>query len=229
MKQLKRIILLIFFVVSVGVGASFTLKVAIGLGAWDAVAQSVSYLSGIKVGTLGMILNISCVAGQLILLKKKFKFKHLLQVPVAIILGVVVNFFLYGVLGAITLDSYIMKLVVLLAAFVIVAFAVSSVMVLDVVTFPLEGFCMALANKTKWKFAVIRQAADIISILVALLLTFGLSLPMTLREGTIIGMLIFGPLLGFFMRIIEPIFRRSDLLNEEAEIIVADIESKKAV
>jgi uncharacterized protein len=228
-KQLKRIILCILFVVIVGMGASFTLKVAIGLGAWDAVAQSVSHLSGIKVGTLGMILNITCVVGQLILLRKNFKLKHLLQVPVAITLGLVVNFFLYDVLGAITIDGYIMKLVVLLAAFVVVAFAVSVVMVLDVVTFPLEGFCMALANKTKWKFPVIRQAVDIISLLVALLLTFGLSLPMTLREGTVIGMLLFGPMLGFFMKRIEPVFRKLDLLNEEkVEKIEVDKNSLRA-
>lgn len=219
MKQLKRILLLSILIVIVGLGASLTLKVAIGVGAWDALAQSFSYLFGIKVGTIGMILNISCVLGQWLILRKNFHFKHLLQVPVVILLGMVINFIFYDVLGAITIDSYIIKLVLLLVALLVLAFAVACVLVLDVVTFPLEAFCLALAKKTKWPFAVIRQSADILSILLAVILTFGFALPLTLREGTIIGMLIFAPLLGYFMKMIKPLFKKLELIDEEPETI----------
>ncbi|MFE8700814.1 YitT family protein [Cytobacillus sp. FJAT-54145] len=219
MKQLKRVLLLSIFIVIVGIGASLTLKVAIGVGAWDALAQSFSYLFGIKVGTIGMILNISCVLGQWLILRKNFHFKHLLQVPMVIFLGMVINFIFYDVLGAITIDSYLMKLVLFVIALIVLAFAVASVLILDVVTFPLEAFCMALAKKTKWKFAVIRQSVDIISILLAVIFTFGFSLPSTLREGTIIGMLIFAPLLGFFMKKIQPLFSKLGLIDVEPETI----------
>nr|WP_263326912.1 hypothetical protein [Neobacillus sp. Marseille-Q6967] len=229
MKQLKRIFLLSILVIIVGIGASLTLKVAIGVGAYDALAQSISYLSGIKVGTIGMILNNFCVLGQWLLLRKDFNFRHLLQVPVSILIGVVVNFVFYDVLGSITIDSYIMKLMLLFVALIVLAFALAAVMVLDVVTFPLEGFCIALAKKAKWKFVVVRQSANILSILLVLLLTFGLSLPLTLREGTIIGMLFFAPLMGYFMKRIQPILRKLELINEEVEKIEADKDSVKAV
>lgn len=228
MKHLKRILLLSFLVIIVGIGASLTLKVAIGVGAWDALAQSLSFLSGVKVGTIGMILNTSCVLGQWILLRKNFKIRYLLQVPVVILIGVVINFIFYDVLGSITIDSYFMKLTLLLAALIILAFALACVMVLDVVTFPLEAFCMALAKKTKWKFPVVRQFADILSILMAALLTFSLALPLTLREGTIIGMLIFAPLMGYFMKKVQPIMKKYDLIDdEEVEKIEVDKESLK--
>lgn len=212
-KQLKRMLVLSILVIIVGIGASFTLKVAIGLGAYDSLAQSISYLLGIKVGTIGMILNCSCVLGQWILLKKDFKFRHMMQVPISIIMGVVINFILYDVLGHITIDSYIIKIMLLFVALIVVAFAIACVLLLDIITFPLEGLCMALAKKTKKNFTVVRQSADILSILLAVILTFGLSLPLPLREGTIIAMLIFAPSIGFFMKRIQPIFTKWELIN----------------
>lgn len=101
---------------------------------------------------------------------------------------------------------------------------VSAVMVLDVVTFALEGFCMAIAQVTKIKFSKIRQGMDILSVLIVLTLTFGFSLPLSLREGTILGMLLFAPLMGFFMGKLQPIFKRLDLLEEEP---IAEIKSEQ--
>ncbi|MFD1362381.1 YczE/YyaS/YitT family protein [Lentibacillus salinarum] len=220
MKQLKRIILLSTLITINGFAVSLTLKAAIGVGAWDALAQSISYLSGIKVGTIGIILNSSCVLGQWILLRKHFSFRHLLQVPVSILLGIVVNVFLYDVFSSIIIDSYAVNLMLLIIGYVIIAGAVGSIMVLDVVTFALEGSCMALAKTTKLKFTVVRQWADILSILFAVLFTFGFSLPPTIREGTIIGMLIFAPLMGFFMKRIRVVFRKLGLIEEVNNIDV---------
>lgn len=217
MKQLKRIFVLSVLITIVGISASLTLKVAIGVGAYDALAQSISFLSGIKVGTIGMILNCSCVLGQWILLRKNFTLRHLLQVPMSILIGVVINLFLYDILSSIIIESYIIKLVILVIALTILSSVIGAVMVLDLVTFPFEGFCMALAKRTKLKFVTIRQSGDFLSILLVVLLTFGFSLPLTIREGTIIAMLMLAPLMGFFMKRIRPIFREFNLIDEEVD------------
>lgn len=229
MKELKRIVLLALLVIVIGIGASLTLKVAIGVGAWDALTQSISFLTTIKVGTVGMMLNISCIVGQLFLLRKKFQLKHLLQLPITILIGFVINFIYYDVLGSVNLDQYVIKLIIFIGALTILAFALAIVMLLDIVTFPLEGFCMAIAKKMNWKFAVVRQSADIISFLLAVGLTFGLSLPLSLREGTVIAMLSFAPLMGYFMKKLQPLLRKWDLLHEEAESIPVNQDSAKAI
>lgn len=215
MRQIKRIIVLTFLIIMVGFGAAVSLKAAIGVGAWDAMAQSFSFLTGFKVGTLGILFNSSCVLGQFLILKKNFKWSQLLQVPVSILLGTMVNFFLYDVLGPLTINHYHINLLLLLAATVFLALVVGAVMTLDVVTFALEGFCMALSQVTGIGFAKIRQAADILSIAVILILTFSFSLPPSLREGTIISMLFFAPLMGFFMGKLRPLFQRFNLLATE--------------
>ncbi len=68
MNLVKRSTLVIFMIILVSFGASLTLKAAVGVGAWDAISQSMSLLTGIKVGTFAMFLNGSCVVGQLIIL-----------------------------------------------------------------------------------------------------------------------------------------------------------------
>ena len=62
-----------------------------------------------------------------------------------------------------------------------------------------------------------------------ILLTFGFSLTITLREGTVIGMLFSAPLIGFFMRRIQPVFKKLDLTNETVGEFITNKDSKKVV
>ncbi len=211
MNLFKRSLFVLIGVILVSFGASLTLKAAVGVGAWDAVSQSVSLLTGIKVGTFAMFLNGSCVVGQLLVLHKNFNISRVLQIGVAILLGVFVNFFYYDLFGSLVLDTYWIRLVTFIIAIIILSFAVAAVMVIDVVTFPLEALCMVVANKTGWNFSKLRQWVDIISIIFSLGVTFLLTQPLVVREGTVIGMLLFGPLLGFFMHKVEPAFKRLNL------------------
>ena len=45
-----------------------------------------------------MILNIACVFGQMIILRKEFKLIQILQIPFCILLGIVINYVLYDIL-----------------------------------------------------------------------------------------------------------------------------------
>ena len=157
MNLFKRSLFVLIGVILVSFGASLTLKAAVGVGAWDAVSQSVSLLTGIKVGTFAMFLNGSCVVGQLLVLHKNFNISRVLQIGVAILLGVFVNFFYYDLFGSLVLDTYWIRLVTFIIAIIILSFAVAAVMVIDVVTFPLEALCMVVANKTGWNFSKLRQ------------------------------------------------------------------------
>lgn len=213
MKIVKRSIVLIFFVTMVSVGCALTLKASIGVGAWDALAQTGSEMFSIPVGTVGMIFNFMCIFIQIIVLRKDFKIIQLLQIPVSILLGSMINFILYDVFGDFVISNYIMQIILLIVGCITSAFAVAAVMVLDVVTFALEGACMAVSNVTHKKFHVLRQLVDVICIIVILIVAFSLDLPLAVREGTIIGMLLFGPLMGIFMKILKPIFKKIKLVE----------------
>lgn len=213
MKTIKRILAVIFSVTMVSVGCALTLKAAIGVGAWDALSQTGSEIFSIPVGTVGMICNFICIAIQIILLKNNFKKIQLLQIPLSILLGTIINFVLYDVFSSFVVDTYIMQIGLLILGYIVCAFFVGAVMVLDLVTFALESACMAVSNITGKKFHVLRQTVDVVCVIVVFILAFSLDVPLAIREGTIIGMLIFGPLMGIFMKILKPIFKKLDLLE----------------
>jgi len=212
-KTIHKLFILTISVIVLGMGVSLALKVAIGVGAWDALAQSISGIVNIKVGTIAMSLNISCVFIQLILLKKEFKIKHVLQIVVAILLGSVVNFILYDVLSNFTINNYVLKILLLIVAYVICAISVSVIMAINFVSLPLEGSCMVIAARTSKKFGTLRQYVDIISIVIILGITFIFNQSLPIREGTVIGMIIFGPMLDFFMKLMMPTLKKLDLVN----------------
>lgn len=213
MKTGKRLIALLFFVTMVAVGCALTLKAAIGVGAWDAIAQTGSELLVMPVGTVGIIFNFICIFVQIGILKKKFKPIQLLQFPVSAFFGIIINFVLYDVFGSFIIDGYVMQVGILILGYVVCAFFVGAVMVLDMVTFALEGACMAVTKITTKKFHVLRQLVDVICIIIVLIVAFSFNLPLALREGTIIGMLIFGPLMGIFMKLQKPILKKLNLLE----------------
>jgi len=212
-KAIHKLFIVAISVIVLGFGVSLALKVAIGVGAWDAFAQSISGVTNIKVGTIAMSLNISCVVIQLLILKKEFRIKQVLQILVAILLGIVVNFVLYEVFSDFTINNYFIKIILLFVAYVICAISVSVIMAVNFVTLPLESCCMVISKITNKKFGTLRQYVDIISIIIVLGISFIFKQNSTVREGTIIGMIIFGPMLDFFIKLMMPTLKKFDLVN----------------
>jgi len=198
-RNVKRYIIIVLGFIITGTGSALTLKAGIGVGAWDALAKSTSDLIGIEVGTAGILFNSSCVLGQILILRK---------------LGTVINFMVYHIL-TFPFDSFGGGIVLYLCASTLAAFGVSIVMLLDEVTFALEGFCMALTKLLPFKFSTIRQAVDVISILMIIGLTLSAHISWSIGVGTILGMLTFGPTLGIFMKLFKPILKKHQLLNYE--------------
>lgn len=211
--KLKRILICFFMIILVSFACALTLKAAIGVGAWDALALTGSSITGIQVGTVGMILNFICIFIEFIVLRKNFKIKHALQIVLCFIIGYAVNFFYYNILGGIYLSQYFVRVLFLISGYIIFAFTVAVIMLLDVVTFALEGACMAISNKVGVKFHVFRQGVDVVCIVIGIILAFVFNVPLAIREGTIIGMIIFGPIMGIFMKLLKPIFKKYDLTD----------------
>ena len=212
LKTVKRYLFVVLAFIFIGIGSAFTIKANIGLGAWDAIANSVANLFDAKIGTIGMIFNCSCIVGQLVIYRSKFRPVQLLQIPISIMLGTVINFVYYNLL-TFPLENYILRVIVCVAALLFLAFAVALIMLIDAITCPLEAFCMALTTITPVKFHVLRQLADVLCIISVFILTLVFKIPLTVGVGTIIGMLIFGPALGKFMKLMYPVMRRMDLMK----------------
>lgn len=209
----KKSLFTAFFIMIAATGVAFGLKAAVGVGAWDAFSQATSMVTGIKVGTFSMMMNLSCVLVQLVILKKDFKLLSFLQIFMAILLGIFVNLVFYEFLATITIDSYLINMLIYIVSLIIIIMAVALIMSINFLSFPLEAACMAVASKTKLKFGTIRQLVDVFAIIGALIIAISFQNPIPVREGTVIGMLMFGPLIAWFIPRFQPLVKRLGLID----------------
>ena len=202
--------LLILLTILAGMELALLVKMNVGVGPWDAMALSFSFLTGIKMGTIAIICNFLCVLGQIILLKREFKKINLLQMPVSMLLGYSINFFVYVVFKNMAFSNYIFRITTNIIVLVSVAFTMGAIVVLGLPTFALEGFCSAIAKFRQW--------VDFFCVGLVVILTLVFPIEWSLREGTIISMILFGPLLGIFMPRIEKLYEKWDLVDGKSQI-----------
>lgn len=193
---------------------ALALRVSVGVDAWAAFSQSMADLCSLKVGTMEMILNCICVFLQLCILKKKFSAFQLMQIPLSVIIGIVINYVYYEVL-VFDFTNYLLRLIIICLFYIASASSVAAIMLINKVTYPLEGLCMAISNKTTRPFHVLRQWSDILCIVLSLAISLCFSLPFIVREGTIIGMLLFGPVLGFAMKHEKKYLEKLNLIEKQ--------------
>ncbi len=205
---IKKLCFTGFFIIIAATGVALGLKAAVGVGAWDAFSQATSMVTGIKVGTFSMMMNLSCIVVQLVILKKDFKPLAFLQIFMAVLLGVFVNLVYYDILGSITISGYFVNLLIYVGSLLVIIAAVALIMSIDFLSFPLEAACVAIASKTRFNFGTIRQWVDIFAIIGAVTIAFLFQNPIPVREGTVIGMLMFGPLIARFIPMFQPLVKK---------------------
>lgn len=209
----KQILLLAFLVSFNAFTAALALKAAVGVGSFDAISQTTANLTGLKVGTVSIFINVACLLGELIILKKDFGVRHLLQIPVSLLAGAVVNLVLYNLL-TFELTNYFARFALMVASYLLMSVAGGGILALSVVTFPLEGLCLALSDAARLKFRIVRQAADLLCIVACVVISLAASLPFVAREGTVVGMLIFAPLLNRSMLIQRGLYIKWGIIGQ---------------
>lgn len=201
MKNLtKKISLTILGILLVYSAVAFALKAAIGVLPVDAAITSVATLIGMKVGTFSMLFHGSFFVGQILIEKKNFRKTELLQLLYITLGGSVLNFFLYVVLKNVAFTSYPLRLIVCVLSFVVSSFGCSLVLETHLMRTPMEGCIQLIADRIGTTQGKLRQKIDVVLVVVSVSITLLFGVEWTLREGTIIAMLIFGPLFDFWKK-----------------------------
>ncbi len=193
-----------------GLGTSMTIEGAVGISSFNALNYNLSEVFKIKVGTMTIILNVLFLSLYVLMTKGKFILKYLLQVLAVSSIGLVINFFTYSIFSKIEIDYYPASLILLVSGVVIGGISVAFIVALDTMSFPVEAFCLELANVKRWQFSKVRRSVDIVSVTISLLITLIFSYPLVVREGTIISLLLFSTIIGYF----HNIFTKIDFIRE---------------
>ena len=177
---------------------AFALKAGIGVMPVDAAITSIATLIGMKVGTFSMLFHGSFFLGQIAMEKKNFRKTEFLQVLYVVFGGSVLNFFLYTVLKNVTFSLYPLRVIVCVLAFFVSAFGCTLVLETKLMRTPMEGCIQMIADRIGTTMGKLRQKIDIVLVLLCIAITLIFGVEWTLREGTIIAALLFGPMMDFW-------------------------------
>lgn len=207
--KLKQIVYFLIGIVGVGAVAAFQMRIAIGISPWDALGRTISYITKFKVGDVGILQSVACI---IIHLFFEVKVKVFISLLVGIILGKLINFFFYYVFVNVVITNYYVALFLFIVCVFLVAFFISIIQTAKFINLPLEGLCEVLAENTRYSFAYLRGAVDVLCVIAVFVLTFVFKVPLTLREGTIISALLFGPLMGVYMPRLEKLVNKYQII-----------------
>lgn len=196
-KKIASTLLGIFLVYG---AVAFAIKAGIGVLPVDAAITSIALLIGMKVGTFSMLFHGSFFLGQIAIERRSFRRMELLQLLYITLGGSVLNFFLYTVLAGVTFSFYPLRLLVCVLAFAVSSFGCTLVLETHLMRTPMEGFIQLLAERLGTTMGRLRQKIDIALVLVSAGITLAFGVEWTLREGTIIAALIFGPMMDFWKK-----------------------------
>lgn len=201
----KRYILFVVSLFFSGLGVAFTKRGELGVSPISSIANVLSYkFEFFSMGTWLIIWNCVLIAGQIVILRKKFEPVQLLQVPLSFLFGYFTDF---GMLVAsfITADSYLMQVVMVFLGVVILGFGISLSVFANVIMNAGEAFVKTLADCLGKNFGNVKIAFDILSVLTAIVLSlifFDFKI-VGAREGTVIAALCTGMVVKLFCRLLK--------------------------
>lgn len=209
---LKKYLTLLLAVFLTAMGIGLAIKSSVGLAAFDAFNQSISNTTGIRVGTVVMFVQTFFVLIQLFVLRKDATWNIFLQIPLVILLGQFINLFVDTIFGGLVLENYLLRMVIFILAQVLISFAISTLLVVDMVAMPIENLSSILSQRLPFRLGEIRRTIDILLVISAFAISYFTSTELTIREGTVVGALIFGPLMDFHMPRVERLFKEWQII-----------------
>ena len=178
-----------------GLGTSMSIEGAIGISSFNALNYSLSNLFQMKIGTMTIILNLLFLFLYIVLTKGKFIVKYVFQLIAVSSIGIVINFFTYNIFDKMEVGNYFISVMYLVCGVFIGGISVAFILALDTMSFPVEAFCLEIANMKNIKFSKVRRLIDIISVSVSLLITLLFSYPLVI---TVVSLLLFSIVIGYF-------------------------------
>lgn len=207
---LKRYVIFIIGLFFSGIGVAFTKHGQLGVSPISSVANIMSFkITTLSMGNWLIIWNCVLILGQIIILQRDFKLYQLLQIPLSFLFGYFTDFGMY-VVSFIPVNSYALKLCMLFAGIVILAFGISLAVIANVIMNSGEAIVKAISDKWKYQFGNVKVIFDISCVTIAIILSlvFFNGKIVGTREGTIISAVCTGFVVKWITKKIRPTFSR---------------------
>lgn len=202
---IKRYAICVVGLLCTALGVAVATKAGLGTSPISAIPYTVSLiLPQLTIGNWTIVYNLLLVVGHMVILHNEFRrpifiVKMLLvQLFVVFIFGYGIDFWVFC-MSAVSPEIYAVKILMLLASCVFIAFGVYLQLISNVALLPGDLFNSAIAKVLGKEYGNVRVASDItMSLIAAVLCLIFLGKLIGVREGTVIAALIVGNIINFF-------------------------------
>lgn len=179
------------FIMTLGIGIS--VKSDLGVSPVSSIPYTMTCVWGIEMGKATILFHVGLVIIQILLLRRRFRIKNLLQVPVGIMFGYFTTFSNYLMSFLPDPHNIAIQLGMVIVSTALVAVGLFFYVPADIIPLAGEGVMLAIADVTKKQFSTIKLMFDIsmvvISLITCLLLIHSLG---SVGAGTIIAAVLVG-------------------------------------
>ena len=212
--MVKRVLQYLAGLLIIAVGINISKLARLGISPVSSIPRALEVSLGFTLGQMVIVVYCLLVLAQFIVLRKDFKVKNILGVPVGIVFGWMVdlvgidpNAFGHLMYGVPAPQSYVARLLYLLVSIVVIGIGVSIYLKPKLVPMPAEGLAQAISQKSGKAFGDCKSIVDCSLIAIALLIqliVLGLSSftgdTVVVREGTILAAMLVGQVVKFIMK-----------------------------
>ena len=219
MNNLKNLLKSYMFYTTSAFGISLTIKANVGVSSFNSMNIAISNASDIKVGTITTILNIIFLVGFMYLSGFSLRKKYAIQALSVMMFGVLINFFTYNLLGNLVVVNYPLRLLLISLGTIIGGLSVGMIISYNAITFPIESFCLAIAERTKFTFVRLRYSVDVFSVTISIVVSLAYSLPLYVREGTVISLILLSASMNF-MKNMYSRYHSNEELKTDSNVLI---------
>lgn len=197
-KGLRNYIKFLLSLAVMGFGIALVTKSSLGTSAVSSVPYVLSNVFSLSFGTFTFAINILYFVIQILILRKDFPKNQYFQIVVGPVLGLFIDLSMF-ILANLTIELYIVKLLVLFTGCFIVAYSIVMQLEADVVINPTEGIVKVISDKFNIAFSAMKTYFDIFLVIVSVLISYlSLGMIVGVREGTLISAFV----VGYFIKLI---------------------------
>ena len=198
------------FVMTVGIALS--VKSNLGVSPVSSIPYTITC------GKATILFHITLVLIQLLLLRKNFKPVQLLQIPVGIVFGYFTTFCNYMVSFLSSPDNMLIRIIMLFASALFIAFGIFLYLPTDLIPLAGEGCMQAVSTVTHIEFSKVKISFDCAMVLVSALTCLAILHSLgSVGIGTIIAAVLVGTLVGLINRAFAK--QRDQLLGKTTETV----------
>ena len=166
----RRSIVFCIGLIIMAFGVAFSIKATLGTSPISSLPYVTASISGLTVGTTTIIMNFAFVFLQILILRKQYEWLQLLQLPVSILFGLVIDFGGW-VIEEIPLSNYFQQWFMCILGILFVGIGVSIEVMANFITNAGEGVVLAICKKVPMKFGNMKMIFDISLVCISILLS----------------------------------------------------------